>query len=204
MLCYTVNRLQYSTHIAFISTWKPKTYVTIAYSVYCMVWNWTCSVSEICLYVSNEQVEFEFKKCNTIYISTPPSEILRYKSNKIHTRSLRRKWQNSEKLANCKMPLFSVLSTWPTSPSLCLILSRRHSHPHTIHSGHVQLTPRPESVYHVLCVYAFAHTILICSHQWWLLWHIISILDAQSCPTLCDTMDCSLPGSSVCGILQKE
>ena len=25
---------------------------------------------------------------------------------------------------------------------------------------------------------------------------------AQSCPTLCDPMDCSLPGSSVRGILQ--
>ena len=25
---------------------------------------------------------------------------------------------------------------------------------------------------------------------------------AQSCPTLCDPMDCSLPGSSVCGILE--
>ena len=24
----------------------------------------------------------------------------------------------------------------------------------------------------------------------------------QSCPTLCDAMDCSLPGSSVCGIPQ--
>ena len=28
------------------------------------------------------------------------------------------------------------------------------------------------------------------------------MLDAQSCPTLCDPMDCSLPGSSVRGILQ--
>ena len=27
---------------------------------------------------------------------------------------------------------------------------------------------------------------------------------AQSCPTLCDPMDCSLPGSSVCGILQAR
>ena len=28
--------------------------------------------------------------------------------------------------------------------------------------------------------------------------------DAQSCPTLCDPMDCSLPGSSVHGILQAR
>ena len=26
----------------------------------------------------------------------------------------------------------------------------------------------------------------------------------QSCPTLCDPMDCNLPGSSVYGILQAE
>ena len=29
-------------------------------------------------------------------------------------------------------------------------------------------------------------------------------LVAQSCPTLCDPMDCSLPGSSVHGVLQEE
>ena len=29
-------------------------------------------------------------------------------------------------------------------------------------------------------------------------------LVAQSCPTLCDPMDCSLPGSSIHGILQKR
>ena len=27
---------------------------------------------------------------------------------------------------------------------------------------------------------------------------------ARSCPTLCDPMDCSLPGFSVCGILQAR
>ena len=30
------------------------------------------------------------------------------------------------------------------------------------------------------------------------------VLVAQSCPTLCDPMDCSLPGSSVHGILQAR
>ena len=30
------------------------------------------------------------------------------------------------------------------------------------------------------------------------------MLVAQLCPTLCDPMDCSLPGSSVCGILQAR
>ena len=33
-------------------------------------------------------------------------------------------------------------------------------------------------------------------------WTIINKVKAQSCPTLCDPIDCSLPGSSVCGIFQ--
>ena len=33
---------------------------------------------------------------------------------------------------------------------------------------------------------------------------IFFVLFAQSCPTLCDPMDCSLPGSSVHGILQAR
>ena len=32
----------------------------------------------------------------------------------------------------------------------------------------------------------------------------VKVLVAQSCPTLCDPMDCSLPGSSVPGILQAR
>ena len=32
--------------------------------------------------------------------------------------------------------------------------------------------------------------------------HVCSV--AQSCPTLCDPMDCSLPGSSVPGIFQAR
>ena len=27
---------------------------------------------------------------------------------------------------------------------------------------------------------------------------------AESCPTLCDSMDCSPPGASICGILQAR
>ena len=34
--------------------------------------------------------------------------------------------------------------------------------------------------------------------------HNVLCLVAQSCPTLCDPMDCSLPGSSVHGILQAR
>ena len=33
---------------------------------------------------------------------------------------------------------------------------------------------------------------------------LLNVLVAQSCPTLCNPMDCSLPGSSVCGILQAR
>ena len=32
----------------------------------------------------------------------------------------------------------------------------------------------------------------------------VCMLVAQSCPTLCDFMDCSLPGSSVHGILKAR
>ena len=32
----------------------------------------------------------------------------------------------------------------------------------------------------------------------------VKVLVAQSCPTLCDPVDCSLPGSSVLGILQAR
>ena len=32
----------------------------------------------------------------------------------------------------------------------------------------------------------------------------VCVLVAQSCPTLCDPMDCSLPGFSVHGILQAR
>ena len=34
--------------------------------------------------------------------------------------------------------------------------------------------------------------------------HCVGVLVAKSCLTLCDPMDCSLPGSSVHGILQKR
>ena len=33
---------------------------------------------------------------------------------------------------------------------------------------------------------------------------ILCVLAAQACPTLCNTIDCSLPGSSVRGILQAR
>ena len=33
---------------------------------------------------------------------------------------------------------------------------------------------------------------------------VFSVLVTQSCPTLCDPMDCSLPGFSVHGILQAR
>ena len=74
-----------------------------------------------------------------------------------------------------------------------------------------------------LCVYSVQLEGNTTNQQWWLQWtgicwdrinfnyklfhpilyHMkVKVLVAQSCPTLCDPMDCSLPGSSVCGILQ--
>ena len=37
-----------------------------------------------------------------------------------------------------------------------------------------------------------------------LAWQLSEVKSLQSCPTLCDPMDCSLPGSSVHGILQAR
>ena len=36
------------------------------------------------------------------------------------------------------------------------------------------------------------------------LWKSVKVLVAQSCLTLCNTTDCSPPGSSLCGILQAR
>ena len=48
------------------------------------------------------------------------------------------------------------------------------------------------SIYLYVCVYMTA------------LSESVKMLVAQSCPTLCDMMACSLPGSSVLGILQAR
>ena len=45
------------------------------------------------------------------------------------------------------------------------------------------------------------------SDEWIKMWYIFACMGAnllQSCPTLCDPMECSLPGSSVHGILQAR
>ena len=41
-------------------------------------------------------------------------------------------------------------------------------------------------------------------HQDRIKWKNVKVVDAQSCPALCDPMDCSPPGSSVHGILQAR
>ena len=40
--------------------------------------------------------------------------------------------------------------------------------------------------------------------KFWSLWKSVKVWGAHLCPTLCDPMDCSLPGSSLHGILQQE
>ena len=42
------------------------------------------------------------------------------------------------------------------------------------------------------------------SHIWKVTVKVLVVLAAQSCPTLCDPMDYSPPGSSVHGILQAR
>ena len=42
-------------------------------------------------------------------------------------------------------------------------------------------------------------------HFWYTLWlYTYACEVAQSCPTLCDPMDCSLPGSSIHGVFQAR
>ena len=41
-------------------------------------------------------------------------------------------------------------------------------------------------------------------NEQWVVVVVVVFLEAQSCPTLCDPMDCSLPGSSIHGIFQER
>ena len=41
-------------------------------------------------------------------------------------------------------------------------------------------------------------------HLWWSYFKCMSAKSLQSCPTFCDPMDCSLPGSSAHGVLQPK
>ena len=41
-------------------------------------------------------------------------------------------------------------------------------------------------------------------HKFFNVYTLVVVLVTQLCPTLCDSMDCSLPGSSLPGILQAE
>ena len=47
-----------------------------------------------------------------------------------------------------------------------------------------------------------------CQRPWFFPWmaikHLLNVKVTQSCPTLCNSMDCSPPGSSVHGILQAR
>ena len=52
----------------------------------------------------------------------------------------------------------------------------------------------PQRYKHHFCVSAITNCMCVC----------VCVLVAQSCPTLCNSMDCSLPGSSVHGILQSR
>ena len=65
----------------------------------------------------------------------------------------------------------------------------------------------------VACVCVYTHTLThiythkhIYMHVFYFVWHIITVfvLVAQSCPTLCNPLDCSPPGSFVHGILQAR
>ena len=86
-------------------------------------------------------------------------------------------------LSNSNPWLFSTLSN--TSP-----VSPQHFHTRVI------ISPRP----HLLTPFSHAHSVTSTSFFTWKKESEV----AQSCPTLCDPMDCSLPGSSLHGILQAK
>ena len=50
----------------------------------------------------------------------------------------------------------------------------------------------------------FLNSVTFLQDRRFLSYYIVKVLVAQSCPTLCNPMDCSLPGSSVHGILQAR
>ena len=59
----------------------------------------------------------------------------------------------------------------------------------------------------LLCDYFIIHTniqSLCCKLEANIMLKSVKVLVAQSCSTLCNPMDCSPPGSSVCGILQAR
>ena len=51
-------------------------------------------------------------------------------------------------------------------------------------------------------LFPFVETVFQCLNRMMLSRVSLGVLCAQSCLTLCNRMDCSLPGSSICGILQ--
>ena len=52
----------------------------------------------------------------------------------------------------------------------------------------------------MLCTWVYRYFLEICFQFFWIYSRVSEV--TQSCPTLCDPMDCSLPGSSVHGIFQ--
>ena len=57
-----------------------------------------------------------------------------------------------------------------------------------------------EATYHMLCIYTHTHILVKKNGEL----NKESVLVTHSCPTLCNPMDCSPPGSSVHGILQAR
>ena len=70
------------------------------------------------------------------------------------------------------------------------------------------LTPALNWVWVSLCFFRFGchetcHACLQLAWRWHFVWQV-KVLVTQLCPTLCDPMDCSPPGSSVHGIFQAR
>ena len=90
----------------------------------------------------------------------------------------------------------SNLGWWSVSPLIVYLFqcySLRTSHPRLL-----PLSPKVSSV-HLCLFFCFAYRVCIFLNQ-----RTLKCVITQSCPTLCDPVDCNWPGSSVHGIFQAK
>ena len=112
-----------------------------------------------------------------------------------HTEDLEIKSENfSSSLSSISFPEITAINSKVTFlPDFCL-----HLH---LYISSIPPPPKMHHTLHIVQQLTFSpHTQLSVSTHMCML-HAKSL---QSCPTLCDPMDCSLPGSSVHGILQAR
>ena len=104
-----------------------------------------------------------------------------------------------------------LVSSIHQSDSVLYTYTHTHTHTHTyIHAAkgllsrfsRIRLCVTPQTAAHQASLSLGLEWVAISFSNAWK-WKVKSEV-AQSCPTLSDPMDCSLPGSSVCGIFQAR